>query len=225
MAGEAHFGPDFFKFLGALAANNRREWFLAHRDEYESSVRQPFLGYIADFGPRLRTISRHLVADPRPVGGSLFRIHRDVRFSRDKSPYKTHAAAYFAHRGAGQDVHVPGFYLHLEPRGCFGAAGLWHPGPKALDQVRRAIIARPAAWKKVLARGIEIEGDSLKRAPQGLDPGHPLIEDLKRKDFVTSVSFTQAQVCGPRFLADFTAACRRMSPLVEFVTRSLGLPW
>ena len=83
------------------------------------------------------------MADPRPSGGSLFRIYRDTRFSKDKSPYKTHAGMYFPVRG-GKDVHTPGFYLHLEPGACFAAAGLWHPDAAALAKVREAIVARPA---------------------------------------------------------------------------------
>jgi uncharacterized protein (TIGR02453 family) len=111
MAGEAHFRPELFAFLKELRDNNDRAWFLAHKARYESVVRDPFLHFIADVEPLLRAISRHIVADPRPTGGSLFRVYRDVRFSRDKSPYKTHVAAHFPHGARGKDVHTPGFYL------------------------------------------------------------------------------------------------------------------
>jgi uncharacterized protein (TIGR02453 family) len=101
----AHFSRDLFSFLGELRSNNRREWFEANRARYERNVREPMLAFISDFAPLLRKISPKLVADPRPSGGSMFRIHRDVRFSPDKRPYKTHVAARFSHV-MGRDVHA-----------------------------------------------------------------------------------------------------------------------
>jgi uncharacterized protein (TIGR02453 family) len=212
------------RFLAELKRNNRREWFMVNCERYESALREPFLRFISDFGPRLSKISRFFLADPRPSGGSLFRIYRDTRFSKDKSPYKTHAAAHFRHRAEGKDVHAPGFYLHLEPRGCFAAAGLWRPDGPAVAKVRKAIVESPAAWRKV-RKTLTIEGESLVRPPKGFEPTHPFLEDLKRKDFVTSVRFSDRQITSPRFLSDFTAACKKMSPLVKFTTEALGLSW
>src|SRR5262249_16448779 len=197
---------------------------MANRERYESALLEPFLRFISDFGPRLSKISRSFVADPRPSGGSLFRIYRDTRFSKDKSPYKTHAAAHFRHRAASQDVHAPGFYLHLEPRGCFAASGLWRPDGPAVKRVRDAIVERSPEWKQI-RKSLAIDGESLARPPRGYDPSHPFIEDLKCKDFITSVRFSDRQVTSPCFLQDFTAACRKMSPLVRFTTEALGLPW
>jgi len=222
-AGSASFSPDLFRFLRGLAANNSRDWFQANRERYETALREPCLRFISDLGPRLRGVSRHLVADARPSGGSLFRIYRDTRFSKDKSPYKTHAGMYFPVRG-GKDVHTPGFYLHLEPGGCFTAAGLWHPDTAALGKVRESIVARPGKWKTA-RRGLPLGGDRLRRPPRGYDPDHPFIEDLKRKDFVASVRFSDKQVTSPRFLSEFVSACRRMSPLPRFLAEALELPW
>jgi len=145
-----YFSPDTFGFLGELRANNNRDWFLANRARYESVVRDPFLQFIADLAPRLERISPHLVADPRPSGGSFIRIFRDTRFSKDKSPYKWHAAAHFRHV-KGKDIHAPGFYLHLEPRQVFAANGLWHPDPPTLARIREAIVASPARWERALS--------------------------------------------------------------------------
>jgi uncharacterized protein (TIGR02453 family) len=224
MPNASYFTPELFAFLKDLKANNTRPWFAANRERYETALRQPFLRFIGDFAPRLHDISPCFRADASPAGGSLFRIHRDVRFSRDKSPYKTHAGAHFPHTGAAAGAHAPGFYLHLDPDACFTAAGSWQPGSAALGQIRDAIVARPAEWKRVRDQ-LEIGGESLIRPPKGYDPEHPFIEDLKRKDFVTSLRFSEKQVCGPGFLAEFAATCRRMAPLVEFVTRALGLAW
>lgn len=223
MSARAHFSPELFRFLKDLRRNNRREWFQANRERYESAVRDPFLRFISDFGPLLSKISHHFVADPRPTGGSLFRIYRDTRFAKDKSPYKTHAAADFRHRAGGRDAHAPGFYLHLEPGGCLAAAGIWHPDPGALAKVRNAIVEHPRQWERI--RRLGLQGDSLVRPPRGYDPDHPLIEDVKRKDFYSTVPFTEKQVCSPRFLLDFAAACKKMSPLTRFLTEGLGMPW
>ncbi len=114
-----YFTPELFRYLARLKRNNKRDWFLAHQDEFESCVRQPALRFITEFAVPLAEIAPYLNADPRPSRGSLFRIYRDVRFSADKRPYKTHVAMRFSHRG--KDVHSPGFYLHLEPGGSFAA--------------------------------------------------------------------------------------------------------
>jgi len=220
-----YFTPEVFAFLRELSANNNREWFAENKTRYEQRVRGPVLQFISDFGPRLAKISPHLVADPRPAGGSLFRIHRDTRFSRDKSPYKTHLGVHFFHDSGKKAPSVPGFYLHIAADECFAAAGIWHPDPAALSKVRDAIAAGDAEWKAVKRSKLPIEGGSLKRPPRGYASDHPDIEDLKRTDFVTSIKLQPRDLCSKSFLSDFAAHCKRMSPLVKFVTRSLGMSW
>ena len=229
MPTHAHFTPALFEFLAELQLNNSREWFQANRRRYEADVRDPLLEFVADFGERLREISPHYVADARPVGGSMFHIHRDVRFSRDKSPYKTNAGLHFRHQ-VGREVHGPGFYLHLEPGGSFAGSGIWHPDSETLAKVRGAIDANPARWRRIVddegfrAR-YRLEGDSLKRPPKGYDPDHPLIDDLKRKDFVASTTFSEDDVCAPAFIDAYADACRAAAPFTELLTTAVGLPW
>jgi uncharacterized protein (TIGR02453 family) len=220
----AYFSSESFAFLRELSDNNNREWFAANKGRYESELRNPALRFINDFGPRLSRIAPRLVADPRPVGGSMFRIYRDTRFSRDKSPYKTHLGIHFFHESAKAAASVPGFYLHLSPEECFAAAGIWHPDPASLAKVRQAIASGSPDWKAI-KRKLKIEGNSLKRPPRGYAADHPQVEDLKRTDFVTSVPLTEAEVCRKSFISDFAATCRKMTPLVKFVSRSLKLPW
>jgi uncharacterized protein (TIGR02453 family) len=220
-----YFTPALFRFLGELKAHNTRAWFEENRDRYERDVKEPMLRFIADVAGPLRSVSPHFRADARPVGGSMFRIHRDVRFSRDKSPYKTNVGAHFPHLRGSRDAHAPGFYLHLEPGKCFGGGGLWHPEPEVLHMVRQAIAQRPAGWRRVRQSDIEIEGEALRRVPPGYDPAHRFADDLKRKDFYTVKKFTDGQVCSPHFLDLFVAACQTASPLVAFLTKSLNLPW
>jgi len=222
-----HFAVGLFRFLAELRENNNRPWFLANRHRYEADLLAPMLGFIADFAPRLHAISKRFVADARPVGGSMFRIYRDVRFSKDKSPYKTMAAAHFRHQAKG-DVHAPGFYLHLEPGQVFMGAGIWHPDSTTANKIREAIAARGDSWKRVrraLGKDLELAGESLKRPPQGHDPEHPLIEDLKRKDFVVVARFSERDACRRGFIDDFSRTCGAAAPLVEFLTRAVGLPW
>ena len=139
----------------------------------------------------------------------------------DKRPFKTHVGIHFSH-ASGRDAQAPVFYLHLEPGNCFAKTGARHPDSSAPMRIRTAIAAQPVHWEKV-GRRLELEGDSLVRPPRGFDPNHQFLKDPKRKDFVTSVGLTDGQVCGPRHMGDFVAACRTMRPLVEFTTRALGL--
>ncbi|HSA59676.1 MAG TPA: DUF2461 domain-containing protein [bacterium] len=219
---EQFFSSDLFKFLKDLAKHNNREWFAANKARYEAVVRDPALRFIAHFAVVLPSVAPGFVADPRASGGSLFRIYRDTRFSKDKTPYKTHIGMQFRHRFAGRDAHAPCFYFHLEPKECFIAAGLWHPDPIALAKVRNAIAAAPKAWKKA-RKGFVLDGDVLKRPPKGFDPKHPCIADIKRKDFLTWIPMQDAHVCRDDVLKEVANACRRMKRLVDFLTRALDL--
>jgi uncharacterized protein (TIGR02453 family) len=227
MKRKSHFNRDLFRFLEELKSNNRREWFEENRARYERDVREPMIAFIMDFAPRLKQISAKFVADPRPIGGSMFRVYRDVRFSPDKRPYKTHAAARFPHV-MGRDVHAPGFYLHLEPGTVFFGAGIWHPDPPALSKIRDFIVANPRPWKKSIAddqfRQLwELTGEALTRPPKGYDPAHPLIEDLKRKDFIAIASFSEADALSPSFMERFAQSCESATPLMKFLTKALAI--
>jgi uncharacterized protein (TIGR02453 family) len=226
MARKRHFNKDFFDFLKELEQNNTREWFQANKERYRSVVQEPLLRFISDFSEPLHGISPEFVADPRPSGGSMFRIYRDVRFSKDKSPYKTHASAQFRHR-AGRDAHAPGFYLHLEPGNVFVGAGSWHPGREALESIRNAIAENPREWFSVLEEGEfskrhKLVGESLKRPPRGFDPEHPAIEELKRKDFISIENFSQTKACSTGFIDLVTESFTVASPLVKFLTEAVG---
>jgi uncharacterized protein (TIGR02453 family) len=219
-----HFSPALFAFLRELEANNTRDWFQANHARYVSDVQEPMLGFVGDLGPHLRKISPAVVADPRRSGGSMYRIYRDTRFAADKSPYKTHVAAHFAHEHKQQAPSVPGFYLHLEPGDCMGGGGIYHPDSPTLTRIRLAIV-ESRRWAAVKRAGIEIEGERLSRAPAGFDAGHRFIDDLRLKDFYALTSFSQKEVCAPDFLDRYVACCREVAPLVAFLTRSMGWRW
>jgi len=214
-----------FAFLRELEANNNRDWFLANKDRYETTVREPFLRFIADFSSRLEKINRHFVADPRPNGGSMMRIYRDIRFSKDKSPYKTWIAAHFNHTDAPEDTAAPGFYLHIDRNQCFAAGGMWRPDPVALKKVRDSIVKRPAAWQTIRRSKLLGEEESTSRPPKGYIADHPFIDDIKRKSFCAGAEFKAGEVCDPSFLSKYAAACKSMSPLMKFLTEAVGLDW
>ena len=221
MAGTAFFSPEALTFLRQLKRNNNREWFAKNKARYQAHIVDPALSFIGGFAPYLDKISSHFVADARPSRGSLFRIYRDTRFSPDKRPFKTHVGIHFSH-ASGKDAHAPVFYLHLEPDNCFTAAGIWHPDNRVLTRVRTAIARDAEQWAKVRKK-LTLEGDRLLRPPRGFDPSHPFIEDLKMKDFVASLALSEDQICSDKLMRHFVSACRKMSPLVEFTTKALGL--
>jgi uncharacterized protein (TIGR02453 family) len=219
----ALFTPAFFTFFQELTLHNERDWFLAHKQRYEQDVKAPMLRMLEALEPKLRRVAPSFVVDPSPNGGSLMRIYRDIRFSKDKTPYKTHAAAHFRHRDCGRDDDMgPGLYLHLGPDMNMAGGGLWHPEGGSLEKVRRAIVKSPAAWKKATGR-IELGGESLKKPPRGYDPGHPLIEDVKRKDFVASTSLTQREVCSANFVDRLVESFNQLRPMMKFLTGAMGL--
>src|SRR5918996_1594329 len=136
---QAPFGPELFSFLADLRANNDREWFAANKHRYEEHLLEPAMAFVDAFAPRLRKLSPHFRADSRPSGGSLFRIYRDTRFSKDKSPYKTHLGLHFRHERA-KDVHAPGYYLHIGPDEVYAGAGIWHPDTDGATRIRESIV-------------------------------------------------------------------------------------
>src|SRR5262245_2332952 len=220
-----HFSPDFFKFLRDLKRNNDRTWFADNKDRYVRDVEEPMLQFIGDFAPRLKKISPAYVADRRRMGGSMFRIYRDTRFSADKSPFKTWIAARFAHEARRKVESVPAFYIHLDPKECYGGGGVYHIEMPALTRVRQHILDAPREWAAVLKSGIEIEGEQLKRPPAGFDAKHEHIEDLKRKNLYTLTQFAPEDATKDDFLARYVESCERAAPLLKFLTKAIGLRW
>jgi uncharacterized protein (TIGR02453 family) len=225
---DRYFSADLFRFLSELRAHNHRDWFQKNKERYETQVRDPFLRLIADLGPGLRKINPHIVADPSPTRGSMMRIYRDIRFSKDKSPYKTSVAAHFWHAN-GKDGAVPAYFLHLEPGNSVIGGGIWQPEPKALKKLRDKIAGDPKGWGRATTGGAlgstcRMAGESLKRPPAGYDPAHPFIEDIKRKDFAISTPLTDQEVTGDDFLDLVLHRLRATAPFVQFLSNAVGLP-
>jgi uncharacterized protein (TIGR02453 family) len=224
-----HFGPGLFRFLRDLRENNRREWFEENRERFLSEVREPAQRFIMAVGERLPEVSDHLRADPRPQGGSMFRIHRDIRFSSDKSPYKTAVGIQFRH-ARSRDAHAPGLYLHLEPGECFVGVGAWRPERAALRAIRDRIAEDPEGWlgatrSEAFTRVFELGGEALKRGPRDFDPEHPLIADIKRKDFVGIARVPQSFATSSTVVDDFITMAMSGRPLMAFLCRAVDAPF
>src|SRR5216117_2725734 len=185
------FTTNSLRFLRDLARNNKKPWFEAHRDEYEADVRAPMRALIEEMDVRFARFAPELTGDPKR---SMFRINRDTRFSRDKSPYKTHAACWFRHRAAdhrvGGDAEAgsAGFYFHLAPSASFVGAGIWMPPRPSLDRLREAIADDHRKFARIVGaterrfRGLDDEA-MLKRIPRGYAEDHPAAEWLKYQSF------------------------------------------
>jgi uncharacterized protein (TIGR02453 family) len=223
------FRPAAFEFFRGLKRNNRREWFEARREIYEAEVRGPLRELLEELDIRLATIAPELVADPK---ASVFRIHRDIRFSKDKSPYKTNAGFWINHRGLGRSaaavVHGgAGLYFHFEPRASMIAAGIWMPPPVALVRIRRALAADSRGFEGTLRRmrrqfGPLSEEAVLRRVPRGYEPDHPAAGWLRYKSFTVSRPLTGADLkrrdLPDRLARSYTAVV----PFVRWLNAALG---
>lgn len=220
------FTKNTFTFLDELAANNNKTWFEANKKNYELLVREPALDFIEAMAPVLATFAPAFRAEPRKLGGSLMRVFRDTRFSRDKTPYKTNIGIQFRHH-LGRDIHAPGFYVHIASDECFFAVGCWHPESNELSGIRDLIVEKPEQWiaarddKKFLAHWT-IGGDSLTRPPRGYDANHPLIADLKRKDFIAMAALSSAEVSGRGLVKLSAKRFEATVPFIKFLCEGVG---
>lgn len=226
------FGRGALGFLRRLARNNRREWFEKHRAEYEVEVLAPLRGLVEEMDVRLATIAPELLGNPRR---SIFRIHRDVRFSADKSPYKTNAACQFYHqdagRGVGQDAEGAGagLYFQLADRDCFVAGGIWMPARSTLDKIREAIAVDHEELAAILSvpafrrRFKRLDDEAmLKRMPRGYDESHPAARWLRYRSFTVTRQLTDDEVLDPRLPATLARDFAAMVPFVRWLNRAIG---
>ncbi|HEX2153590.1 MAG TPA: TIGR02453 family protein [Acidimicrobiia bacterium] len=225
--GTRYFTPKLFWFLRELAANNDREWFTAHKSDYETHLREPALRFITDLVEPFSRISSHFTVEASKVGGSLVRIQRDTRFSRDSSPYRTYLGIGIRHERF-EEVHTPRFYLVIQPRASYLGVGSWRPDAQTAHEIRLAVSERPDSWEAAVgsdgfSQHFTLEGESLKRPPRGFEPDHPLIAYLQRKDFAAVTRFNQRDITSDGFLDQFVARCEEAAPLAEFLCQGVGV--
>jgi len=219
----AGFPPEALRFLRRLKRNNTRSWFQAHKGEYEEQVRFPMQCLIAVLGNRMRSAAPEMEFHP---GKSIFRIYRDVRFSKDKAPYKTNIAASFEMRGRKHPTESPGLYLGIEPGEIFVGGGVYMPTGDQLKGIRTAIAEHPDGFLEVIGdKGFRrmfggIMGEQLARAPLGYPPDHPHIAHLKYKQFYVGKIFEDRVCESPRFVENVTAVFTKTMPLVRWLARA-----
>lgn len=227
------FTPDSLRFLRALARNNARPWFEAHRSDYEAHIRQPLRELVEEMDVRLALLAPEMVGEPKR---SIFRIHRDVRFSADKSPYKTQGACWFFHRDAshrvGQESHGggAGFYFQIAPGHCFSGGGIWMPPREALNRIRDAIAERPKAFARTVTAPAVVrrfggldEDAMLTRVPRGYRPDHPAADWLRYKSFTLGRAYTDRDAVSTRLPVLLAEDFAAMLPLVRWLNVALGL--
>jgi uncharacterized protein (TIGR02453 family) len=226
------FRPDALAFLRRLRRNNRRDWFERHRAVYETEVRDPLRALVEEMDVRLARLAPELMGDPRR---SIFRIHRDVRFSPDKSPYKTNAACQFYHhdagRGAGVDAEGAGagLYFQLADGDCFVAGGIWMPARPTLDRVRDRLADAPEALDRLVRTpafrrrfGALDEEAMLTRLPRGYAAGHPAERWLRFRSFTATRALSQAEVLSPRLPVTLARDFAALVPLVRWLNGAIG---
>jgi len=227
------FSPAAFRFLKGLKQNNAKPWFEMHRSAFEREVRDPMRALIEEMDARFARFAPEITGDPKR---SMFRIYRDTRFSRDKSPYKTHAACWFTHRNADTRVGSEaegggaGFYFHLEPGRSMVGAGIWMPPRPMLNRLRDAIAQKHREFAKIVDNaafvkrfgGLDDEA-MLKRMPRGFADDHPAAAWLRFQSFTSGHRLTDSQAIGPRLPATLEKEFRGMLPLVRWLNGAVGL--
>jgi len=228
------FRPQAFAFLRGLKKNNRREWFEARREEFVREITDPMKALIEELDVRFAALAPEFVGDPKR---SMFRIYRDVRFSKDKSPYKSHAALWIYNRaparGVGKEIDGgAGFYVHLEPGASLVAAGLWMPPRPSLAKVREHFSDDLAGWKRAVTSpallrrfgGLNDDEDGilLKRLPRGFEEGHPAERWLRFNSFTMSRGYSDAEMLSPKLADKAMKDFALLVPMCRWLNRALG---
>ena len=227
------FSSRTLRFLRDLSRHNERPWFETHRADYEAAVKEPLHEFVEEMDVRLARIAPEIVGVPKT---SVFRIYRDIRFSNDKSPYKTHASCWFFHRDGSRSVGREaagggaGFYFQIAPGQSFMGGGMWRPAREGLAKIRDAIAENPVRFAKIVNdkrvvrrfKGLT-EEDMLKRVPRGYGPDHPAAKWLRFQSFTLGRDLTDAQAVSAKLPALLEADYRLIVPLVRFINGALGL--
>ena len=225
----ASFKPETIAFLNELKKNNNRDWFNQNKPRYEEQVLDVALHFIQSMQDPLKEITPHFTAIPKRMGGSLMRVYRDTRFSKNKLPYKTNIGIQFRHEQA-KDLHSPGYYVHIDPEQVFLGVGMWMPDSGALLAIRQRIRDKSAEWQcangdKTFTRHFKLGGQSLTRPPRGFDKEHPMIEDIKRKSFIAVKNMSHDDALNPQFQRKVETAFKAATPYMQFLCKAVGVPY
>lgn len=216
------FPREGMKFLRQLKKNNSRDWFARHKREYEEFVKLPMQCLIATLHEPMSKMAPEFEINPKR---SLFRIYRDTRFSKDKTPYKTHVSAIFHLKGRWEES--AGYYVHIAPGDCYLGGGIYMPNGPQLKKIRTAIAQQPQKFRSIVEnknfekRFKKLEGSKLQRNPQGFPADHPMIEWLKFKQFFSGISWEEAECYSPKFVDKIISVYSELLPLIRFLNEAL----
>ena len=219
------FPKEGLAFLRALKRNNNRPWFERRKDDYDQLVRLPMQSLISDLQAPFRSFAPEFDLNPKR---SIFRIYRDVRFSKDKLPYKTNVAAHFVLRGKPKGVSGSGYYVTIEPGEVYAGAGIYMPEADQLKKIRRAIAERSEEFLAIVTNHQfkktfgAMEGEKLVRVPAGFAPDHPMADYLRHKHFFVGISWPESRCLKARFVKDVARVFEQATPLVVFLNRAIG---
>ncbi len=218
------FPPESLPFLRDLKANNKREWFQPRKPVYEEKVKAPMVELVLALGEELRDFGTDLVTAPDKA---IYRIYRDVRFSKDKSPYKTHVAAVFSVRGLEKHAGA-GLYFHVSPDELLVGGGIYRPGSRELLAIRQRIAAGHEALRAICKERMfrhffgQITGERLKRIPKGFAPDHPAADLLVYKQFLAAGHLDPAIAETPKLFQELVERFRAIEPLIVFLNSALA---
>ena len=219
------------QFLGELKKNNNRDWFRRNKERYLQDVQEPMLQLVEALQDPLHRLSPHLMVVPKAMGGSLFRIYRDTRFSKDKTPFKSRVAARFPYK-KGREASPLGLYLSIDPERCYVAGGSWRPPTPLVRRIRKRIADEPRAWKQAASNAAfrkhfsnGLSGEQLQRVPRPFPKDHPLSDDLRRKDFIVVREIRLKKVTAADFPREILQTYKAMTPLMKFLAKAMQLDW
>ncbi len=226
---ESILSPKLFRFLRELKKNNNRDWFHENKSRFEQDVRDPAVELVTRLEKPLAKAAPMLAVVPKGHGGSVMRIYRDTRFAKDKTPYKTNIGISIRHQ-ADKNIHAPGIYLHLSPGDCFIGAGSWRPPSAQLAAYRAAIANDPKAWikardQKAFRETYTLSGESLKTSPRDYDKDHPMIEDLRRIDFIAISPLEESDVTADDVVGTLIDRIKKAKPMMNFLCAAIKVPY
>jgi uncharacterized protein (TIGR02453 family) len=211
------FPPEAITFLKRLEKNNTRDWFQPRKEIFDTKLKEPMLAFVESINAELLKFAPEHITEPKKA---VYRIYRDTRFSKDKTPYKTHLGAIFPRRGLGKDAGA-GYYFHVSAKGVGIACGSYAPGPEQLLKIRNFI----ADNHKLIQRSIKlmgsIQGTTLQRVPKGFDPAHPAVDLIKMKQWYWWVELDPKLATSPNLKAEIAKRFRAMAPMVELLNKPL----
>jgi uncharacterized protein (TIGR02453 family) len=218
------FPKECIRFIKQLKRNNNREWFEKHREEFEQNAKIPMLSFIAALQPHFARFAPEFDLNPKR---SIFRVYRDIRFSSDKTPYKTHIAAHFVLRGRPKGFIGSGYYIQIEPGEFFVGGGIYLPDGDQLKKIRNAIATHGEEFLSIVEnrrfkkRFAPYDWSKLQRVPKGYNANHPMADWLMFKQFFVGVSLPESKCYHESLLDETAQICEEAAPLVRFLNRGL----